>query len=160
LPKPAIRSNLTRRGTFYFGRRRNRTPLPPPELIAPSSMNSTPAASRAAMTLVRRSRRKIQPIDKRIDEAHWVVRTDIIVNRFRQQQYLGSVVAEMYVMPGFYRVIRGIGNRSIRLSTQSAWDLCTLNFPSFAVHASESHTDVPAGLRDAEAFDHPSSPPS
>src|SRR5271157_62772 len=41
--------------TSYSGRRRNRTPRPPPELVAPSLMNSIPAASRAAMTLVRLS---------------------------------------------------------------------------------------------------------
>lgn len=35
--------------------RRKRTPLPPPELVAPSLINSTPAASRAAITLVRLS---------------------------------------------------------------------------------------------------------
>jgi hypothetical protein len=41
--------------TSYSCRRRNRTPLPPPELAAPSLMNSTPAASSAAITLVKLS---------------------------------------------------------------------------------------------------------
>lgn len=40
---------------YHSGRRRNRTPRPSPELVAPSLMNSTPAASSAAMTLVRLS---------------------------------------------------------------------------------------------------------
>jgi len=45
------RDELPRRGHG----RRNRTPLPPLELVAPSLINSTPAASRAAITLVRLS---------------------------------------------------------------------------------------------------------
>jgi hypothetical protein len=37
-------------------------------------------------------RRQIQPIDKSVDKAHWIVRADIIGNCFRQQQQLRSVV--------------------------------------------------------------------
>jgi hypothetical protein len=39
----------------YSGRLRRRTPRPPPELGAPSLINSIPAASSAAMTFVRLS---------------------------------------------------------------------------------------------------------
>jgi hypothetical protein len=72
------------------------------------------AACHLRLDTAERRRRKIQPIDKRIDEAHWVVRIDI-VNRLRQQQNLRSVVAREVRHARFYRVVRRAGIRSVRL---------------------------------------------
>ena len=61
-PYQRSRRNITQQrlvggdsGTRHSGRLRKRTPRPPPELAAPSLMNSIPAVSRAAMTFVRLS---------------------------------------------------------------------------------------------------------
>ena len=45
----------------------------------------TRAASHLRLNTAKRRCRKIQPIDKGIDEAHRIVRADIIVNRLRQE---------------------------------------------------------------------------
>ena len=43
------------------------------------------AACHPRLNMEKRRCRKIQPIDNSIDEAHRIVRADIIVNRFRQE---------------------------------------------------------------------------
>ena len=78
------------------------------------------AARHPRLNTAKRCRRKIQPIDNRIDKAHRVVRADIIVNHLQQEQYLGSVVAREVHHAKFYRLTRRGGIRSVRLFTRSA----------------------------------------
>ena len=78
------------------------------------------AYCRLGLNMDKRRCRKIQPIDKSIDEAHRIVRADIIVNRLRQEEQLGSVVAREVRHATFYRVMRRTGIHSMRLFTQSA----------------------------------------
>ncbi|HVI79892.1 MAG TPA: hypothetical protein VM715_17350, partial [Candidatus Acidoferrum sp.] len=50
------------------------------------------------------------------DEPHRVVSSDIIVNRFRQQQQLGTVVTEDVRHARFYRTTKDIGIPHIEFS--------------------------------------------
>jgi len=64
--------------------------------------------------------REIQPVNKGIDEPHWVVRTDIVVHCLRQKQQLRAVVTCDVRHAEFYRLRHHAGIRSLRLPTQSA----------------------------------------
>jgi hypothetical protein len=63
---------------------------------------------------------KVQPIDERVDEAHRVVRGDIIIDGFWQQQRLGTVMTRDMRHAGFYRVMHRVGIRSDLVFTRSA----------------------------------------
>jgi hypothetical protein len=67
------------------------------------------AACHLRLNMGKRCRRKIQPIDKGIDEAHLIIGVDIIVYRLRQQQNLRSVVARDVGHARFYRATRRNG---------------------------------------------------
>ena len=64
--------------------------------------------------------REIQPVDKGVNEAHRVVRTDIVVHCLRQKQQLRAVVTCDIRHAEFYRLRHHAGIRSGRLLTQSA----------------------------------------
>jgi hypothetical protein len=65
-------------------------------------------------------RRKVQPINKGVNEPHRVVSADIVVYRLRQKQRLAAVVTGDVRHAGFYRANRRGGIHSVRVFTRSA----------------------------------------
>jgi hypothetical protein len=61
-----------------------------------------PAVSRARRNRADKpKRREVQPVDKRFNEAYRVVGSDVIVNRLREKEQLGTVVTGKMSHAGF-----------------------------------------------------------
>ena len=51
----------------------------------------------------------IQSVDKRLDEPHRVVGSDVIVNRLREKEQLRTIVTGKVCHAGFYRAAKDAG---------------------------------------------------
>src|SRR3954466_8165320 len=61
-------------------------------------------------------RRKVQPVDKCLDEPHRVVSSDVIVNRLRKKEHLRTDVTGNVSHAGFYRTAKNTGIPYIEFS--------------------------------------------